>query len=82
MQAYKTVVTITDPQQLILTNLPFRKGQRVEVVLLENESVSSGSVNSRAELQSLFAETQALPHIQNLSDDEIWAEVEQYRAGQ
>ncbi|MGA1410905.1 MAG: hypothetical protein ACO37W_14365 [Prochlorotrichaceae cyanobacterium] len=33
MQTFKTYVTIDNPAQVILSNLPFQKGQRVEIVV-------------------------------------------------
>lgn len=33
MQTFKTYVTIDNPDQVILSNLPFQKGQRVEIVV-------------------------------------------------
>ncbi len=34
MNAYKKYLTINDNQQLILSNLPFNPGQKVEVIIL------------------------------------------------
>ena len=56
MLDYKTVVTIQDPNQLVLTSLPFRRGQRVEVVL---RFVEEERAQILAELRMLLAETQA-----------------------
>ncbi len=50
------------------------KGQRVEVVVLASEENAP-----LVELQSLLAETQALPQIQTLTDEEIAAEIAAYR---
>lgn len=77
MIAYKRYVTIQDPQQVILLDLPFQPGQRVEIVMIAEEDV-----NARvAALQTLFKTTQQLPQAQSLTDDEIAAEIEAYRAG-
>ncbi len=37
MRAYKKYVTITDPKRLTLSDLPFRPGQRVEVVMIAED---------------------------------------------
>lgn len=37
MLAYKQVITLTDPQNTVLTGLPFRAGQRVEIVIFEDD---------------------------------------------
>lgn len=34
MNAYKTYINIEDSAQLVLSNLPFKPGQRVEVIVL------------------------------------------------
>ena len=76
MLDYKTVVTIQDPNQLVLTSLPFRRGQRVEVVL---RFVEEERAQILAELRMLLAETQALPHLRTLTEEEITAEINAYR---
>jgi hypothetical protein len=77
MNAYKTYITITNPNQVILTDLPFRPGQRVEVVILADDERAA-----RVEkLKALLTETQALPQAQAVSEDEIAAEIAAYRAG-
>lgn len=74
----KKYVTIKDPAKLELTGLPFRPGQRVEVVMIaedENQEVWTD------ELRTLFKKTQALPQAKAISEDAIAEEVEAYRAG-
>ncbi len=34
MNAYKKYVTIDNPQELVLSDLPFIQGQRVEIIIL------------------------------------------------
>ena len=79
MKAYRTYLTIKDPDQVILSKLPFRSGQRVEVVVLARDEEHAARVQ---ELKNLFAATQSLPEAQALSEDEILREVEAYRDGQ
>ena len=43
MLAHKQYITITDPAKLELTNLPFRKGQRVEVVMIADDQHDPGT---------------------------------------
>lgn len=76
MKAYRTYLTVTDSKQVVLSDVPFQPGQRVEVLVL---TTSDTDVAAVSELQALFEETQALPHIQTLTDDEIAAEVTAYR---
>lgn len=73
MIAYKKYVTIKDPRQLVLSDLPFRAGQRIEVVLIAEED--NESATRLRELQALFKTTQALPQAEAISEDEIAAEI-------
>ncbi|MBD6619694.1 hypothetical protein FNW02_28725 [Komarekiella sp. 'clone 1'] len=79
MNAYKTYITIEDPKQVILSDLPFQAGQRVEVIILAKD-------NQRAtlaeELRKLFKEIQAIHADNPLTDEEIAAEIEAYRRGE
>ncbi|MEH2455218.1 hypothetical protein [Nostoc sp.] len=79
MNAYKKYITITDPSQLILSDLPFAVGQRVEIIILAED-------NPRAEiskkLKDLFDKTQSLPGVQNITEAEIEAEIEAYKRGE
>lgn len=80
MTAYKKYVRIKDPNSLVLTDLPFKRGQVVEVVVIaQDNGESEGRVR---DLQALLKETQALPQAQAISEDEIAAEIAAYRAGQ
>lgn len=78
MLAYKKYVTIKDPAKLELTELPFRSGQRVEIVMIAEDE---GRMDRIEELRALFKKTQSLPQAQTISDDMIAEEIEEYRAG-
>ncbi|MGF1933578.1 MAG: hypothetical protein RM347_004170 [Nostoc sp. ChiQUE02] len=79
MNAYKKYITITDPNQVILSDLPFQVGQRVEIIILAED-------NPRTEiskkLKDLFDKTQSLPGVQNITETEISAEIEAYQRGE
>jgi len=79
MNAYKTYITIADPKLLVLSDLPFQAGQKVEVIILAED-------NQRAtlaeELKKLFKEIQATHTDNPLTEEEIAAEIEAYRRGQ
>jgi antitoxin ParD1/3/4 len=79
MLAYKQYVTIKDPAKIELSGLPFRAGQRVEVVMIAENDDQTTRVE---ELRVLFRATQALPQAQALTDEMIAEEVESYRTGQ
>lgn len=77
MLAYKKYVTIEDPEKLELSGLPFRPGQRVEIVMIAEDEERE----ARGEkLRALFKKTQSLPVAQAISEDMIAEEIEAYRA--
>ncbi len=77
MLAYKRYVTIKDPENLVLKRLPFRSGQRVEVVMIADEEQKSRV----QELLKLLKKTQKLPRAKAISENEIAEEIKAYRAG-
>ncbi len=78
MKAYKRYITIEDPKRVVLSDLPFQAGQRVEVVLIAEEDQPAKDLTA---LQALLKETQALPQAHAMSEEEIAAEIAAYRAG-
>ena len=79
MNAYKTYVTIEDPNHVVLSNLPFQPGQRVEVIILtENNERAENSKKVR----DLFDLTQTIPGVLEITEEEIAAEIEAYRRGE
>lgn len=76
MNAYKKLITIEDPNNVVLSSLPFQPGQRVEITISVEE-------NSRAEIsqkfRSLFDKTQEIPEVQEITEEEIAAEIDAYR---
>ena len=78
MFAYKKHITIEDPNHLVLTHLPFRSGQKVELVFLAEED---GVEAQRLALPALFKKTQTLPQITTITEEEIAAEIADYRRG-
>ena len=78
MKAYRTYATVRKTRELVLPNVPFSEGQRVEVVILADEPSQDHTV----ELRALLSETQALSAVRHLTDDDIRAEVAAYQAGQ
>jgi hypothetical protein len=76
MQAYKMMATVQRRQRLVLENLPFAEGERVEAVVWASEESRQPLL---ADLKALFAETQALPQLETITEDEIAAEIAAYR---
>jgi hypothetical protein len=79
MLAYRQFTTVQESRQIVLSNVPFQPGQRVEVVLIAEEERPAARVK---ELRALFQATQALPQVQPITEDDIAAEIAAYRAGQ
>lgn len=76
MKAYRTYLTVTHPQQIVIPDVPFQTGQVVEVLLLVRETAESSHIQR---LDALFKTTQALPHVRSLTDEDIAAEIAAYR---
>jgi hypothetical protein len=79
MKAYRTYLTVTDAKQVVLFDVPFQPGQVVEVLVLAQDADRSLALRR---LDTLLQNTQALPQVQELTDDEIAAEIATYRKGQ
>ena len=78
MQAYRTHLIIDDPEHVIVSHLPFRPGQHVEVLFIADDTNRAVFVQ---ELQTLLKNTQSLPQAQMVTEDEIVAEISAYRRG-
>lgn len=79
MNAYKKYITIEDPNHVVLSGLPFQPGQRVEVIVLAEDDHKS-AISQK--LKDLFDRTQAIPGVQDITEEEIAAEIEAYRRGE
>lgn len=78
METYKTYITIENPDRVVLSNLPFQVGQRVEIIILpEYDRVAISQ-----KLKALFKKTQALPAVGEITDSDIESEISAYRNGQ
>lgn len=76
MKEFRTSLTIEDPKQLVLSDLPFSEGQEVEVLV-----VAKGSDARIQQLKDLLRATQSIPQVQALTEEDIIREVEDYRNG-
>lgn len=81
MKAYRTYQTIPESQQVVLVEVPFAPGQRVEILVLAQEVDDADDVNVE-QLDDLFKATHALPQVQEISDEDIAAEIAAYRRGE
>ena len=74
MNAYKQYLVINESKQLLLSNLPFIPGQKVEVIIIadDNETVNE-SININNQDQAFFEEVnQAFLKLKN--NPETWQE--------
>ena len=71
METYKTYITIENPDRVVLSNLPFQVGQRVEIIVLPEYNRAAIS----QKLKALFKKTQALPEVSEITDADIEAEI-------
>ena len=79
MTTYRKQITIEDPNNVVLSGLPFQAGQRVEIILTTAEPRSPNQIET---LRSLFKTTQALPQAQAITEAEIAAEIAAHRSQQ
>lgn len=77
MTTYRKYIIIDDPNHVVLSELPFQPGQRVEIVVTADNEQIPAHVQ---ELQTLFKLTQQLPQAKAISDEEITAEIAAYRS--
>ncbi|NJN83698.1 MAG: hypothetical protein HC802_16430 [Caldilineaceae bacterium] len=74
MQTCRTLTEVHESSQIIVSNLPFRPGELVEVLISEERD--RGLLEQ--ELSSLFQEAQTLPQVERLTEAEIEAEITAY----
>lgn len=78
MKAYKTYLTVKDPKKVVLSDIPFPAGQRIEVVLRAAEDDIDKQLK---ELRDVLKSTQELPQAQIITEQEITEEVDSFRRG-
>lgn len=78
MKAIRRTIRIDDPNRVVLLDLPFCKGQEVEIIFLSR----ADSQEKAEEVRALFRRTQALPKAVSLTEEEIESEVDACRSGQ
>jgi hypothetical protein len=76
MNAYQTYLTIDNSQQVVLSNLPFAVGTKVEIKI---QVVDEKRLAAANQLKSLFKEIQSLPSSQEITEEEIREEIDAYR---
>ena len=77
MKAYKTSSVITSSKQVILSDIPFGVGEKVEVVV--SRPINGSRSDRVRKLKALFKTTQSLSQIRDLTDADISREVAAHR---
>jgi antitoxin ParD1/3/4 len=72
MRAYRKYLTIKNPKEVTLSDLPFAAGDCVEVVMIATGSSPAAQLET---LHTLFKTTQALPQARTLTEADLVAEV-------
>lgn len=82
METFRTRTTVSKDGKVSLKGLPFRPGAKVEVIVREEpRKISAAKRKALAnELKTLFKEIQSLPQARAITEEEIRAEIEAYRA--
>jgi hypothetical protein len=79
MNTYQTYLTIDNSQQVVLSNLPFAVGTKVEIKI---QVVDEKRLAAANQLKDLFKEIQSLPSSQEITEEEISEEIDAYRRGE
>lgn len=79
MIAYKGTVTVEDPDRVVISGLPFRKGQKVEVVVLAAEEFQAR--RPRKGLRALLKATQRASALRPVTERQIAEEIVALRSG-
>jgi len=73
----KKELVIDNSHSFLLSDLPFETGEKVVVFVMSETDLTAKLQKWR----TLFKETQALPRLKDITDADIDAEIEAYRAG-
>ncbi|MBE9054477.1 MULTISPECIES: hypothetical protein [Sphaerospermopsis] len=79
MNTYQTYLTIDNSQQVVISNLPFAVGTKVEIKIHVVDEKRLAAAN---QLKDLFKEIQSLPSSQEITEEEICEEIDAYRRGE
>ena len=72
----KRQLTIDATHNLLLSNLPYHAGQKLTVIVMAEDELRQ----RQAKWKNFFKQLQAMPVAQNLTDEDIAAEIEAYRS--
>ena len=72
---FKKELVIDNNHSFLLSDLPFETGEKVVVFVISETDLTA----KLQKWQTLFKETQTLPHVKTITDADIDAEIEAYR---
>jgi len=78
MGAYRKQITISDPNHVVLSDLPFQPGDRVQITV-EKEVVPRTPAGCK--WAQLLGQIDGIPRARPVTEEEIAAEIATYRAG-
>jgi hypothetical protein len=79
MQAYETSATVQGAGEIRVAGVPFEPGTEVEVSISPRRKPAE---DFAAAWERVCRQMRATPTLQNITDDEIRAEIDAHRAGQ
>ena len=86
MNTFQANITVEDAGKLMLQNLPFRKGERVHVVVESEYAIEERRLREKKRALELFKKLAARmdrdAHFQSLTEEEIAQEIAAYRRGE
>nr|VFJ63165.1 MAG: hypothetical protein BECKDK2373C_GA0170839_11049 [Candidatus Kentron sp. DK] len=71
----KHQLTMDNSRNLLLSNLPYRIGQKLTVIVMAEDEIQ----RRQQKWKTFFKQLQALPVAQGLTDDDIAREIDAYR---
>ncbi len=82
MEIFRIRTTVSKDGKLSIKGLPFRPGAKVEVIVREEAEKLPASKRKAlaSEMQTLFKKIQSLPQARTITEEEIAAEIDAYRA--
>jgi hypothetical protein len=72
MKAYKTYITIDDTKQIILADLPFAPGQRLEVTIVTEDSTEAEKIDIQENKHQQFLLAANKAYAELRSNPELW----------
>jgi predicted DNA-binding antitoxin AbrB/MazE fold protein len=86
MNSYQAHITVEQAGQLVLSGLPFKKGEKVRVVVETEQSFAARAAENKKRASELFKKVTTQlgndPRLPNLTEAEIANEIAAYRRGE